>query len=123
MARFSEDECTQAGDIPSRRSQRLPRRIPSLEQIRGPGSPHSYPVKSRSLLIGRSEQTDISIESATLSRHHLRLLERDGEYSFVDLDSANGVYLNGVLAHAAVLRDGDVLEFGEVAFIFHERGQ
>jgi len=52
----------------------------------------------------------------------MRLLERDGEYSFVDLDSANGVYLNGVLAHAAVLREGDLLEFGEVAFIFHERG-
>lgn len=100
----------------------MPRRVPSLEQVRGPGSPRSYPVKSRNLLIGRSEETDIHIESATLSRHHLRLLERDGEYSFVDLDSANGVYLNGVLAHAAVLRDGDVLEFGEVVFIFHERG-
>ena len=79
-------------------------------------------MKTRSLLIGRSPQTDISIESATLSRTHMRLLERDGEYSFVDLDSANGVYLNGVLAHAAVLREGDVLEFGEVAFVFHERG-
>lgn len=101
----------------------MPRRVPTLEQIRGPGSPRSYAVKKRSLLIGRSEQTDISIESATLSRHHMRLLEEDGEYSFIDLDSANGVYLNGVLAHAAVLREGDLLEFGEIAFIFHERGQ
>lgn len=95
--------------------------MPTLEQIRGPGAPCSYPVKERNLLIGRSSKTDISIESATLSRHHMRLLERDGEYSFVDLDSSNGVYLNGVLAHAATLREGDLLEFGEVAFIFHER--
>lgn len=122
MARFSDEECTQVGDIPSRRSLRPARHLPTLEQIRGPGAPHSYQVKKRSLLIGRSSKTDIRIESATLSRHHMRLLERDGEYSFVDLDSANGVYLNGVLAHAATLREGDLLEFGEVAFVFHERG-
>jgi pSer/pThr/pTyr-binding forkhead associated (FHA) protein len=52
----------------------------------------------------------------------VRILQRDGEVSFVDLDSANGVYLNGVLAYSAVLRDGDLLEMGDCAFIFHERG-
>jgi pSer/pThr/pTyr-binding forkhead associated (FHA) protein len=121
VARF-DDERTLVGEIPSERLPRPTRRPPALEQIRGPGAPKLYHVKQQDLLIGRGAQTDITIGSAALSRQHLRLIERDGEVCFVDLDSANGVYLNGVLAHAAVLRDGDLLEFGEVACIFHERG-
>lgn len=93
-----------------------------MEQIRGPGAPKAYPIQQQDLLIGRGAQSDITIESARLSRQHLRLFASDGEVSFVDLDSANGVYLNGVLAHSAVLREGDLLEFGELAFVFHERG-
>jgi two-component system, cell cycle response regulator len=122
VARFSDDECTQVGDVPSPKIPLPVRRPPTLEQIRGPGAPRLYHVGQQELLIGRSTQANIAIESAVLSRQHVRIAERDGEVSFLDLDSANGVYLNGVLAYAAILRDGDLLEFGEVAFVFHERG-
>lgn len=122
MAQFNEDECTLVGDIPIQGIPRPARHPPTLEQIRGPGAPKLYPIQQRELLIGRGLQTDITIECASLSRHHLRLIKRDGEVTFVDLDSANGIYLNGVLAHAAILRDGDLLAFGEVAMLFHERG-
>jgi pSer/pThr/pTyr-binding forkhead associated (FHA) protein len=73
-------------------------------------------------VIGRGTQAQIVVDCASLSRQHVRIVQRDGEVLFFDLDSANGVYLNGVLAYSAVLRDTDLLEMGECAFLFHERG-
>ena len=37
-----------------------------------------------------------------------------------DLDSRNGVYLNGVKIHSAVLHGGDNLQLGSVVLVFHE---
>jgi pSer/pThr/pTyr-binding forkhead associated (FHA) protein len=37
-----------------------------------------------------------------------------------DLNSSNGMYLNGVKAHSAVLHEGDQIQIGNVVFIFHE---
>ena len=48
-------------------------------------------------------------------------IHREGpEYAFADLDSANGVFLNGVKAYAAVLREGDQLQVGDVVFRYRE---
>jgi pSer/pThr/pTyr-binding forkhead associated (FHA) protein len=74
------------------------------------------------MVLGRSPQAQLILNSASLSRQHLRLEQRDGETYFFDLDSANGVFLNGVKAYSAILRDGDILELGDCAFVFHERG-
>jgi pSer/pThr/pTyr-binding forkhead associated (FHA) protein len=108
-------------EVASRRIPHRTLRPPTLEQVRGPGSPKQFPLNRPNLMIGRGERSDITIGSVELSRQHVRLVEKDGEVSFTDLESANGVYLNGVLAHAAILRDGDLLELGDVAFIYHER--
>ena len=74
------------------------------------------------MILGRSPQAQLVLDSASLSRQHLRIELRDGDAFFFDLDSANGVYLNGVKAHSAILRDGDILELGDCAFVFYERG-
>lgn len=122
MARFADDESTAAGDHRAPRAQRPGRRPPTLEQVRGPGSPHPHHLFLSKMVIGRSPQAQVVLNSASLSRQHLRLERRDGETYFFDLDSANGVFLNGTKAHSAILRDGDLLELGDCAFIFHERG-
>jgi pSer/pThr/pTyr-binding forkhead associated (FHA) protein len=38
----------------------------------------------------------------------------------VDNDSRNGVFLNGVKVHSAVLRDGDVIQVADSVFVYHE---
>lgn len=100
---------------------RLAPKPPALEQVRGPGCPAVHLLDRTELVIGRGEKCDIRVISTTLSRQHLSLLLRDGEVSFTDQQSMNGVYLNGVRVHAAILRDGDVLELGDAAFVFWER--
>ena len=44
----------------------------------------------------------------------------DGEYTLEDLESRNGIYLNGVAVHAAVLRDGDEVQLGDFIFAYQE---
>jgi pSer/pThr/pTyr-binding forkhead associated (FHA) protein len=122
VAGFADDERTMIGEVPSRKTPRPRRRPPTLEQIRGPGSPRAHHLFLAEFVIGRGAQAQLVVDCASLSRQHVRIAQRDGEVIFTDLDSANGVYLNGVLAYSAVLRDGDLLEMGDCAFIFHERG-
>ncbi len=74
-------------------------------------------------MIGRDGGTDVVIESAAVSRRHLQIDQRDGEYRFEDLDSSNGVLLNHVKTHSAILRHGDVLQVGDAVFVYHEGSQ
>lgn len=117
-----ELESTQAGDISIVAGLSARKKPPTLEQVRGPGSPRSFPLSIDETVIGRGQQANITIESSLLSRRHMVVRRAGPELSCVDLDSANGVYLNGVRAHSAVLHDGDTLQIGDVVFVFHEAG-
>ena len=89
-----------------------------LEQRQGPGAPRVLPLIEDTVLIGRSEGVAIRIPSASVSRQHARI-ERDGPViSITDLDSQNGVLVNGTAVHSAVLCDRDQLQLGDAVFIF-----
>jgi len=118
-----ELESTIAGDVSIVAGISKAKKAPSLEQVRGPGAPRSFPLSLAETVIGRGTQANITIDSVLLSRRHLAVRRATPEHSFVDLDSANGVYLNGVRAHAALLHDGDTLQIGDVVFVFHESGE
>ena len=72
------------------------------------------------MVVGRSVQVHISIDSGLISRRHIVLKRAGPEYSCEDLNSSNGMFLNGVKVHSAVLRDGDTLQIGDVVFVFRE---
>ena len=117
-----ELESTLAGDISIVAGLGPRKKAPVLEQVRGPGAPRSFSLAIDETVIGRGHQANITIESSLLSRRHMAVRRSGPELSCVDLDSANGVYLNGVRAHSAVLHDGDTLQIGDVVFVFHEAG-
>ena len=54
------------------------------------------------------------------SRRSGKILAIEGEIQARDLDSRNGVYLNGLRIHAVILRNGDVLQCGDVVFEYKE---
>lgn len=97
-----------------------PRRAHVLELVRGAGAASRIELKGERLLLGRAENVDIVIESEEVSRHHARLMRIDDEYQVEDLGSRNGVYLNGIKVHLAVLREGDELQFGDLVFSYRE---
>jgi pSer/pThr/pTyr-binding forkhead associated (FHA) protein len=80
-----------------------------------------YSLNEPELLAGRDHRADIPLFSTLASRRHARLYFRRGEYLIEDLLSINGVFLNGLRIHSALLRDGDVILLGDDCLIFGER--
>lgn len=103
--------------VPSVRQRKMPF---LLQQIKGPGAPRDYVLDLDDIVVGRSTGAHIAIDSQLISRRHMRLTRSGAEFTCSDLDSANGVYLNGVKAHSAVLREGDTLQVGDVVFVYRE---
>lgn len=89
-----------------------------LRQTHGPGTPQVFVLGLESQILGRSEEADLRIDSGEVSRRHLLFKRQGSEYSCTDLNSRNGVYLNGVKIHSALLTDGDSLQIGSIIFIY-----
>jgi pSer/pThr/pTyr-binding forkhead associated (FHA) protein len=70
--------------------------------------------------IGRSLDCDIRLVEDSVSRTHARVVLRNEEYHVEDMNSTNGVYVNGVRVVKCVLRDNDQIEIGGVKIIFNE---
>jgi predicted component of type VI protein secretion system len=115
-------DSTVAGDV-SVVSLGRRHRTPWLEQVRGPGAPREFALGPGETIIGRSTQVTLHIESALLSRRHAAIQCDGPAHRVRDLDSANGVFVNGVKAHSSVLHDGDTVQIGDVVLIFHEAGR
>jgi hypothetical protein len=65
------------------------------------------------LLIGRHEACDVVLAGNTVSRHHARLVFRDGKWIVHDLRSTNGTTVNGTSVARCELCPGDQLVLGE----------
>lgn len=91
-----------------------------LEQIEGPGAPHKFEVGHVYMVIGRSTDASICIVSPSISRRHMALRRVGADLHCEDLESRNGVFLNGIKVHSATLREGDTLQVGDAIFIYHE---
>jgi pSer/pThr/pTyr-binding forkhead associated (FHA) protein len=91
-----------------------------LVQARGPGTPKTLPLGDHEVVLGRSPEADYQIPSPHLSRRHASVRGVGPEYHLKDLESRNGVFLNGVKISSAVLRDGDTIQLGDVVFIYHK---
>jgi pSer/pThr/pTyr-binding forkhead associated (FHA) protein len=72
------------------------------------------------IIIGRTSDCDIQIMASNVSRRHARISYTNEEYRIEDLDSTNGIFVNGVKVERCVLRKHDVLEIGGVKILFIE---
>lgn len=91
-----------------------------LQMVQGPDAPRTFELTGDALIVGRAVTCDIRIPLGEMSRQHMRLDRHQGGFRAVDLDSSNGLYLNEIRVKSAVLRDNDVLQLGDVAFVYHE---
>jgi EAL domain-containing protein (putative c-di-GMP-specific phosphodiesterase class I) len=70
-------------------------------------------------VIGRNESCDLTIESARISREHVRIEIATSGYLVRDLGSTNGTFVNGVKIKEAALNDGDLLTVANYGLVFH----
>ncbi len=91
------------------------------ELIRLDGENPISHVLARRTRIGRAAGSELQIDSSSVSRHHALLLVGPRETVIEDLNSTNGVLVNGRKVTRQVLTDGDSLTFGETKFRYFLR--
>ncbi|MGH8494668.1 MAG: AAA family ATPase [Gammaproteobacteria bacterium] len=81
------------------------------------------PITPGRLIIGRTPDNDVRLNSKFVSRHHAQIIT-DMQHSILeDLNSTNGVYVRQQRIKKHRLRDGDIIQIGkhEVRYV-DERG-
>ena len=68
------------------------------------------------MLLGRHSQADLRLPLPDVSRRHCRFLFGQGMWQVIDLNSLNGVFLNGEAIRQATVRSGDLLRIGGFTF-------
>jgi general secretion pathway protein A len=70
-------------------------------------------LKPGRLIIGRTTENDLQIDSKYVSRHHCQVTVALDAAVIEDLNSTNGIVLKGKRVRRHVLRDGDVIVIGQ----------
>jgi len=97
-----------------------------LVMFRESGERREFALKSVGTLIGRDPECDIRIPLPEVSRRQAELLMRGQALTLVDLESANGTFVNNQRAPGPpgrTLRAGDHLIVGPVVFTVQIDGQ
>jgi hypothetical protein len=75
------------------------------------------------MVIGRSKDTDIRVADANISRRHAEIRQEGSTFWIVDLDSTNGVAVNGRALKRAKLDDEDRITLGSTELVFRRAGR
>jgi len=86
--------------------------------VRTSGAAGIVHVLGRRTTIGRTPDNDLRIEADYVSRHHAVVLVNPERTVIEDLNSTNGVYVNGARVTRHELLEGDVLSIGDTSFRF-----
>lgn len=97
---------------------------PEAPHLESETPPRRFELSPQGITIGRGPESDLLITEVfpaweTVSRHHARIYRQAGQWIVEDLDSKNGVYVNGKRTNRNLLRDGWQLSIGGVTFVFH----
>lgn len=92
----------------------------SLSEFVNDGTQKLIALDREETMIGRGPDAHVCLESPRASQRHALLRVRGTDCVLLDCDSHNGVFLNGVKIHSAVLHDGDVIQVADSVFVYHE---
>jgi hypothetical protein len=81
-----------------------------LMASRGGAMLGSWFIENRRLTIGRAEGADIRLEDAAVSKVHAAIEVRGADHMLLDLESANGTFVNGNRVTRHMLNHGDTIE-------------
>jgi chromosome segregation ATPase len=89
--------------------------------IRAEGDSEVVHVLGRKTSVGRTPDNDLQIDAKFISRHHAVILAGPAHTIIEDLNSTNGVLVNGRRITRQTLKDGDSVMIGKTVFRFAVR--
>lgn len=100
--------------------KRAPDQNPALLFVSGARRGQTVPLSALETTLGKDPTATVVLRDSGVSRLHAKILRAgDGIYNLIDLDSTNGVTVNGVRVEVTVLREGDRVQIGpEVQLVF-----
>jgi len=113
----SPEEPTVVGGVPVYVVSRQAK-PPVLRQIKGPGAPRELALILDEIVLGRSAESHVCIDSSSVSRRHALLKRSEAGYVVEDQESGNGVYVNTQRVSSSALRAGDTLQIGDALFLY-----
>lgn len=72
------------------------------------------------VIVGRSPDNEIYIDSKYVSRHHAQLISNDDGCTLEDLNSTNGVFIGETPVKSQLLQDGDAISVGIHTLIYRD---
>jgi len=86
-------------------------------------SKRRYPITRTTWRIGRSKDNELTLDDNSISRRHAEIHRSQGdEFTIIDLDSMNGVFINNEKVKIQQLKEGDIVEFGDIVLRFTLHG-
>jgi type II secretory pathway predicted ATPase ExeA len=79
-----------------------------------------YYFEEGRFVIGRATDSDIQVSSNFVSRHHAQIVSGSEGCYVEDLNSTNGIKVNGKSASKQILADGDVIAIDDHEFVYHD---
>ena len=77
-----------------------------------------YPIRSRSITIGRQQDNTIVLDNPRVSSYHARIDKMGSDYILTDLQSTNGTFVNNENVVSQKLQHGDRISIGEHLLLF-----
>ena len=68
--------------------------------------------------IGSDKSNQLQLKSAFLSKHHCSFNHNNGHWQINDLQSTNGVVVNGDKTTEKILGNGDIIQLGNIILVF-----
>jgi general secretion pathway protein A len=105
-------------------------KIPNMEHSLSPNTEHGHTVgrillasegktvlerelRPGRLVIGRTSDNDLQIDSKFISRHHCQIVTQADSCLIEDLNSTNGIFVQSKRVRRHNLNDGDVVQVGQ----------
>lgn len=85
--------------------------------IRGRSVGQMLELKQLPAVLGRAPDVDLPIDDIAVSRRHAQVEQGPEGFSIRDLDSTNGVFVNGLRVRHKLLRDGDRIQVGTTTIL------
>lgn len=85
--------------------------------LNGPDIPYDkYLLQKKATFIGRNESCDLIIQNPEISSRHAKIFQEGNQLYVEDLNSANGVFVNGSKVNRHQLVENDIFVLGPIQF-------